>query len=1250
MTSNLLTVNYLFGLTFRFRLDTKVKKFIQSSDVGLSIEAIEVENKELSAQIGILRAELANITGNTNESSLNLATTMNSRPNFSSKKVAAASQELDAALVEYNQLVNRINQIKDPMYMLALSEKKGKIMQQTIKEKRSTNRLRRMTDIERRDLYAIEQGIKNPEALQETFDKKLEISRCQQKLEALKIKNRAFAREKEIKEEKEKELLELLHNLNNIEIFYCGGNISTDEVSQLEKETLDFVEYSKNIDETKKKYMKAQVERDIESLLVRNKQDRYHFVRLEEMAKEQRIIMQEMIETAKMGYSNEVKAILEKTDFDEMILNEDIPHKAVPVTIEVAEEEEEDINIAEADMKGFYTPTSAAFTEELSCEVKRLEQEYINGDQKVMKGKEVNENVRLNSLRKMRSSTELMKNRVLIRKVDMKVDKIREVETKEKNKDKSRDSKDSPSQQDENLKGEILNKSQREEKELSRLSVDIKETRIGQELQMKPESLILENLSINKSEITDNESLTKNQTTEKEKQILNENKVIEVLELQKEERIPEKRLAEVFEKIQLLQQRVEKLEAPSEIHENKTESKVEKVVTEEMSTQKEVKKENECIQIIEKQENRVQEVTIEKVQENVEENKEADKDKAEITSEKAPEDIAQSVTFSKPKISSMGRSLKAGTIRFNEMKQEKKEEEEILSVTFTKPLVSTKSIKKEIIPKGESPSKQENEVENDREIKPEELKTEVENEDKKLKEPSHAVPLDRFDNEIKDNNADKLDFIETEKKEEVEEVQQKVEETKFKIIEETKPRKDNAPQNHIQEEKDVILDKAENKVKEDEKKEAVYVDKTETKEINQEVSNKVAFEENMKIQISTEEKEIQTEVPYPDSAIVREIIKIVKETNTIESKIEIEKQEEVVFQNTENQSKQEIIPKEEFNKEKENQSVHKQAEEVQNEQETILKEEELQKKEEVQPTEEQVNEELLHDSPSSQVTLENKEENSEPKPVESSENEEAKIENESSLGEAFREVSYVYTEEITVIDAETQTDFPELPDEEVLADPITLPIPTFETKKSEVPIANEENVYAFGEISRVNRLRRGDKEIGTTNEPILEPKVEPENKNVQIRSRVQEKTQEVQQNETQEKMSAQIKGTERSATLIAYRKQSERNSALSKRGRILKPKLVSKGVDTVDVGFERKDEQSSVGISSSNWGESEYEDTSSLADSMLIRPLKVSIAVGTDDLLVPGGNLMSDLELGERKKSKFLTESFLRKAEEKLQV
>ena len=303
-------------------IDDKFEPLITAGH-NMSSYALEAENQELRAHVAKMTLQLDKIRRGDNSmessrNSLQYNTFFDRTHNPLEREFNSTYQTLDETLAEFNQLATRIKQTNDPLYIASLAMRTEKVKAQTIKVQKETNKLLKSADVDEKVIIDIESGKKAPEALKEANENALKLSKAQRKLEILQSKNDTFTKEREIKEERLKELDEICANLENIEKYYFDKEASEEPKVEYQSAAVEvreetFQSYEKQLEETNEKYYRAQIADDIESLLVRSAQDRDHLKRLDDVVKEQRELMNDIIGRNKSKSEREIKIIMSRT-------------------------------------------------------------------------------------------------------------------------------------------------------------------------------------------------------------------------------------------------------------------------------------------------------------------------------------------------------------------------------------------------------------------------------------------------------------------------------------------------------------------------------------------------------------------------------------------------------------------------------------------------------------------------------------------------------------------------------------------------------------------------------------------------------------------------------------------------------------------------------------------------------------------------------------------------------------------------
>ena len=324
---------FLMTVHNNFSIDDKYEPLITAGH-NMSSYALEAENQELRAHVVKVALQLdkiirGDIGMESSRNSVAYNTFFDRSHNPLEREFNSTYQALDETLDEYNQLANRIKQTNDPLYIASLAMRTDKVKAQIIKVEKETKRLLKSADVDEKAIIDIETGKKTPETFKEANENALKLSKAQRKLEMLQSKNDTFAREREIKEERLKELDEICENLENIEKYYFDKEVTEEPIIEYQSAAVEvreeaFQSYEKQLEETNEKYYRGQTMEDIESLLVRNAEDRAHLNRLDDIVKDQRELMNDIIARNKSKSEHEIRIIMSRTleEWDELERNE----------------------------------------------------------------------------------------------------------------------------------------------------------------------------------------------------------------------------------------------------------------------------------------------------------------------------------------------------------------------------------------------------------------------------------------------------------------------------------------------------------------------------------------------------------------------------------------------------------------------------------------------------------------------------------------------------------------------------------------------------------------------------------------------------------------------------------------------------------------------------------------------------------------------------------------------------------------
>lgn len=343
-------------------IDGKFEPLITANHT-MSSYALEAENQELRAHITKMVSQLDKITRGSNSlentrNSLAYNTFNTHQFNPLDRELFSANQMFEDTLAEFNNLATRLKQVNDPIYVAEIAKRTEKTKAQAIKVQKETEKAMKAADVDEKVLKAIESGKREPFLLQEANEISSKCAKAQRKLESLQDKNSNFSLEKEIKEERLKELEDICENLESIERYYFGREaVESPKVDEyisaaVEVHAEAYLGYELQVHQTNDKYYKAQLVEDIESLTVENAQEREHLERLDNIVKEQRELINEIIAENRSKSEREIKAIMGRTleDWEEIERRE-------------AEEEALRYELSQRSRRGLSTPPSLSSTD-----------------------------------------------------------------------------------------------------------------------------------------------------------------------------------------------------------------------------------------------------------------------------------------------------------------------------------------------------------------------------------------------------------------------------------------------------------------------------------------------------------------------------------------------------------------------------------------------------------------------------------------------------------------------------------------------------------------------------------------------------------------------------------------------------------------------------------------------------------------------------------------------------------------------
>ena len=240
------------------------------------------------------------------------------------KEIANNEKILDFTVTDYNAIKSRLDQIKDPAYTFDIEEKISDTKSKISDNKRAIKGLKLNTGSVGRDLDDIDKADGIAPIIQEANTKGKELAALRKKLQKVREMNNNFDDEKETKNTK----------LDTVSEQYRSLQVKAEAYKVFSEETKYAARYqelktqAKNIEEhiristnNNEKYLKNQLERNIEELYISKAKETEALERLENMVEEQRAVLKDMLENedyrtdrATMEIINKIKISLDENN------------------------------------------------------------------------------------------------------------------------------------------------------------------------------------------------------------------------------------------------------------------------------------------------------------------------------------------------------------------------------------------------------------------------------------------------------------------------------------------------------------------------------------------------------------------------------------------------------------------------------------------------------------------------------------------------------------------------------------------------------------------------------------------------------------------------------------------------------------------------------------------------------------------------------------------------------------------------
>lgn len=304
-----------------FSIDDRFRDILESDIHGKSLKELENENNKIRENMKDLNEQLTKIIERSKVS------------NFAPKKVEFREKNIDDKIrttlkeiennqkileltaTEYTSTRERLEQIKDPGYILDLEEKIQKAKTDTETTRKTNKALGLVNGNVGRDLDGIDKADGVAPMIQEANDKARELAVMQRKLKKLKDMNSKFDEENDTKSSKFEKVKDEYKKLQSEADRYnikLEDNKLAVQYANLQNQVKNLEGVVKLAANKNEKFLKSQIERAIEELILSNMKQNENIERLDTMIEEQKEVLKKMIEKEEQKNDKSVKDIIAK--------------------------------------------------------------------------------------------------------------------------------------------------------------------------------------------------------------------------------------------------------------------------------------------------------------------------------------------------------------------------------------------------------------------------------------------------------------------------------------------------------------------------------------------------------------------------------------------------------------------------------------------------------------------------------------------------------------------------------------------------------------------------------------------------------------------------------------------------------------------------------------------------------------------------------------------------------------------------
>jgi len=299
----------------------RFREILESDIHGKTMKELEIENNKIRDNMKDLNEQLTKIIERTKVSNFAPKKVEFREKNYDDKirttlkEIENNQKILELTATDYTSTKDRLDQIKDPGYLLDLEEKIQKAKTETETTRKTNKTLGLVNGNVGRDLDGIDKADGVAPMIQEANNKARELAVLQRKLKKLQDQNEKFDEENDTKSSK---LNKVKSEYKKIQAEADRYNIKTEDsklavqYNNLRKEAKNLEEIVRLATNKNEKFLKSQVERAIEELILSNMKQTENIDRLDTMIEEQKEVLKKMIEKEEEKNDKNTKDIIAK--------------------------------------------------------------------------------------------------------------------------------------------------------------------------------------------------------------------------------------------------------------------------------------------------------------------------------------------------------------------------------------------------------------------------------------------------------------------------------------------------------------------------------------------------------------------------------------------------------------------------------------------------------------------------------------------------------------------------------------------------------------------------------------------------------------------------------------------------------------------------------------------------------------------------------------------------------------------------